>query len=70
MTTVIHKASRCAALVTPALGTADPIQLHAAAHNALSMALWHLRQPTSNIPGATRRTVQALAALNRLHGRA
>lgn len=41
-------------------------QLHASAENALSVALYHLRQPAANIPGAARKTVQALAALNRL----
>ncbi|MCS4511507.1 hypothetical protein [Xylophilus ampelinus] len=70
MTTVISLASRRAAPPSPAQGTPDPIQLHAQAHNALSMALWHLSQPAGNIPGATRKAVQALAALNQLHGRA
>lgn len=43
-----------------------PLQLHAAAHNALSMALHYLRQPTANVPGARRKAVQALAALRGL----
>ena len=43
-----------------------PIQLHADAHNALTMALHYLRQPTANVPGAARKTVQALAALREL----
>ena len=43
-----------------------PIQLHADAHNALAMALHYLRQPTANVPGAARKTVQALAALREL----
>ena len=43
-----------------------PIQLHADAHNALTMALHYLRQPTANVPGAARKTVQALAALRAL----
>lgn len=33
------------------------------AENALSMALYHLRAKTCNVPGATRKAVQALAAL-------
>lgn len=45
----------------------EPIQLHAQAGNALSVALFYLRQPASNIPGATRKAVQALAALGRLN---
>ncbi len=69
MTTVTFLASRRAAPASPTLGTPDPIQLHAEAHNALSMALWHLSQPAGNIPGATRKAVQALAALNRMHAR-
>ena len=42
----------------------DAIQLHAQAENALSMALHYLRQPNHNVPGAARKTVQALASLN------
>lgn len=67
MSMVIHLASRCAAPTLPAKGTPDPIQLHAEAHNALAMALHYLRQPTGNVPGATRKAVQALAALRRLN---
>ena len=44
------------------------MQAHQAAENALSMALHYLRGSTSNIPGATRKAVQALAALNDLQG--
>ena len=68
MTRVIHLASRRAAPKPPTMGTRtpDPIQLHAEAHNALAMALHYLRQPASNVPGAARKAVQALAALNRL----
>lgn len=44
----------------------NPIQLHADAHNALAMALHYLRQPTANVPGAARKTVQALVALRGL----
>lgn len=50
----------------PISGTSDPIQLHAQAHNALSMALHYLNQPQANLPGARRKAVQALAALRGL----
>lgn len=50
------------AAVVPSLSL-NPIQLHADAHNALAMALHYLRQPAANVPGAARKTVQALAAL-------
>ena len=66
MTTVINLASPCAAPTLPVMGTPDPIQLHADAHNALAMALHYLRQPAANVPGATRKAVQALAALRRM----
>ena len=66
MNNVITLASRSAAPTTPATGTPDPIQLHAAAHNALAMALHYLRQPQANVPGASRKAVQALAALRSL----
>lgn len=41
---------------------------HQEAENALAMALHYMRSSASNIPGATRKAVQALGALNRLHG--
>ena len=71
MTHVTHLASRRAAptpSTPPTTGTRtpDPIQLHAEAHNALAMALHYLRQPASNVPGAARKAVQALAALRSL----
>lgn len=45
----------------------DPIALHGDACNALSMALHYLRQPEAlNVAGAARKTVQALAAMQRL----
>lgn len=50
----------------PATGTPDPIQLHADAHNALSMAVFYLRQPHANVPGARRKAIQALNALRNL----
>ncbi|TXH36162.1 MAG: hypothetical protein E6Q94_03285 [Burkholderiaceae bacterium] len=68
MAPVAHLASRSAAHRTPTTGTPDPIQLHAEAHNALGMALHYLRQPSGNVPGAMRKTVQALAALRGLQG--
>lgn len=70
MTNVIPLASRSAAPTVPQgarLGApTDPIQLYADAHNALAMALHYLRQPDANVPGAARKTVQALAALRSL----
>ena len=42
------------------------IQAHQDAENALSMALHYLRSTAVNIPGATRKAVQALSALNTL----
>ncbi len=68
MSMVIHLASRCAAPSLPTTGTPDPIQHFADAHNALAMALHYLRQPgDANVAGATRKAVQALAALRRLN---
>ena len=71
MNNVITLASRSAAPTSSQgarLGApTDPIQLYAEAHNALAMALHYLRQPAAlNVPGATRKVVQALAALRRL----
>lgn len=65
MSTTMHPASPCAVPVTPVneLATA---QLFAIAENALSVALYHLRHPVTNVPGAARKAVQALAALNQL----
>lgn len=65
MSTAMHPASPCAASAHPVneLATA---QLFATAENALSVALYHLRQPAANVPGAARKAVQALAALNQL----
>ena len=54
------------ATTTPAQGTSDPIQLHAAAHNALNMAVFYLRQPQANTAAARRKAVQALAAMRSL----
>ncbi|MEY4767342.1 MAG: hypothetical protein RI907_4015 [Pseudomonadota bacterium] len=44
----------------------EQAQLQAHAENALAVALWHLRQPVANVPGAARKTVQALKALHEL----
>lgn len=66
MTTVINLASRSAAPTLPNMGTPEHIQAYADASNALAMAAYYLRQPTANVPGATRKAVQALAALRRL----
>lgn len=51
------------AITTPTKGSADPIQLHADAHNALNMAVFYLRQPNANVAGARRKAIQALSAL-------
>lgn len=48
------------------VGIADPIQLHADAHNALNMAVFYLRQPQANAVAARRKAIQALAALRGL----
>ena len=64
--TAITQASRNAAPILPITGSPDAIQLHAEAHNALSMAVFYLRQPAANVPGARRKAVQALAALRGL----
>ena len=67
MSKVYHLASRRAAPTLPATGAShDPIKLYADAHNALAMALHYLRTPSGNLPGAARKTVQALGALRRL----
>lgn len=58
--------SQAASTVAALSPAHNPIQLHADAHNALAMALHYLRQPTANVPGAARKTVQALAALREL----
>ena len=45
----------------------NPHQMHADAHNALSMALYYLRDgKSSNAPAARRKAVHALAALRGL----
>ena len=66
MTNVIPLASRSAAPTSPTMGTPDPLQGYTEVHNALGMALHYLRQPSGNVPGAMRKTVQALMALSAL----
>ena len=67
MTNVIPLARRRATAATPSTGTTlDPVQTFAEAQNALAMALHYLRQPSGNVPGALRKTVQALTALSAL----
>jgi len=52
---------------SPAAAAArDPIQLHADVHNALSMAVFYLRQPQANTAAARRKAIQALTALRGL----
>lgn len=59
--------ARTGAPVTPAASQDAVLQAHQDAENALSMALHYLRAGASNITGATRKAVQALAALNYIH---
>lgn len=66
MTTVVTLAGRRPACQSTT-EELEAIQLHAHAENALSVALFYLRLPAPNLPGATRKTVQALAALGRLN---
>lgn len=70
-----NEAMRSNVIPLPGQATATPtttpqelaaMQAHQAAENALAMALHYLRANASNIPGATRKAVQALAALNTL----
>lgn len=64
--TMTANTKAASATTTPTMGTTDPIQLHADAHNALNMAVFYLRQPDANVPGARRKAIQALAALRNL----
>lgn len=64
--TVVTHVSSCAAVIAPTRGASDPIQLHADARNALSMAVFYLSQPHANVAGARRKAVQALSALRGL----
>jgi hypothetical protein len=67
MSQAMSPASLCAVPACP-VTELDAAQLFAHAENALSVALYHLRQPAANVPGAARKAVQALAALNQLRG--
>lgn len=65
---VIHLTRRpCTATPTTIPNELVTLAAHQEAENALAMALHYLRSSASNIPGATRKAVQALGALNRLH---
>lgn len=50
----------------PTTGTSNPVQLHADARDALSMAVFYLNQPGTNIAGARSKAVQGLSALRGL----
>jgi hypothetical protein len=65
---VIHL-TRPASPATPTNTPHDLATLEAyqQAENALAMALHYLRSNACNVPGATRKAVQALGALKRLH---
>ena len=66
MTATLRAHTAAPTFTQPTTGALDPIQLHADAHNALNMAVFYLRQPDANVPGARRKAVQALAALRNL----
>ena len=62
---VIHLTRRpCTATPTRNPQDLATLAAHQEAENALSMALHYLRSSASNVPGATRKAVQALDALN------
>ncbi len=58
---------RMAVIPTTASNDAFALATHQEAENALSMSLHYLRSNTGDLSGATRKAVQALGALNRLH---
>ena len=64
---VIPLHGQATATPTTTLQDLAAMQAHQAAENALAMALHYLRASASNIPGAKRKAVQALDALNTLH---
>lgn len=67
MTHVIYQPARKAKHpAAPVPRTSTPAQLHAEAHAALIVAVHYLNQPMANVPGAARKTVQALSALRKL----
>jgi hypothetical protein len=64
---VIHLTRRSITATTTTPQDLATMAAHQEAENALAMALHYLRSSAGNIPGATRKAVQALGALNRLH---
>ena len=66
MVTTLARPNRAAAeaIAIPPTTPLAAIQLHAQAENALSMSLYYLRQPSTNVRGAMRKAVQSLAALS------
>ncbi len=69
--TALHLVARPSGTTPPSpqgarLAAPDPLQAFADASNALAMAAYYLRQPAANVPGATRKAGQALAALRAL----
>lgn len=68
MHTIAHQAAAPFATLPLYPNDMELAQLQAHAENALSVALWHLRQPVANVPGAARKAVQALKALHELRG--
>ena len=69
MTTNVIHLTRRPSTATPTNTPHDlaTMAAHQEAENALAMALHYLRSSAGNIPGATRKAVQALGALNRLN---
>ncbi len=65
MTQNVIQLTRPASPATPTIS--HELAAHQEAENALAMALHYLRSNACNVPGATRKAVQALGALNRLH---
>lgn len=68
MQTTAHQVPAISAALPSPVTDMELAQLQAHAENALAVALWHLRQPVANVPGAARKTVQALKALHELRG--
>jgi hypothetical protein len=68
MHTTAHQVPAIPAALPSSPSDMELAQLQAHAENALAVALWHLRQPVANVPGAARKTVQALKALHELRG--
>jgi hypothetical protein len=68
MHTTAHQVPAIPAALPSSPSDMELAQLQAHAENALAVALWHLRQPVANVPGAARKAVQALKALHELRG--